>query len=272
MSVEITLEWFSGDVLLFCNHFVDNAASSEEMSSMQMDTVSFVLLGWQSCSPMLHAGIIKTWDFFMPKWQKKIIFMWWALPKEEEFFFPSPITLVLLWMEPALCKLSAQKRFGIMWVECLLFKGLQFAYSTKGIFLLFGQDQWKLLELPSSQPFKNLFLKITCQHTKGKKKNQQVERATKYKVKNNFKSSMWNFQSLNVFFIIYVTGSLFGSFPPSPSLSLLLPLFFSLSLLLSLSSFSLSVLLFLSFSPFLSSPPHPAGSVGKKDGSEWYIF
>lgn len=37
--------------------------------------------------------------------------------------------------------------------RCLLFKGLQFAYSTKRIFLLFGQDQCKLLGLP----FKNLF-------------------------------------------------------------------------------------------------------------------
>lgn len=27
MSVEITAEWFSGDLLLFCNHFVDNAAN-----------------------------------------------------------------------------------------------------------------------------------------------------------------------------------------------------------------------------------------------------
>lgn len=122
-------------------------------------------------------------------------------------FFSFPITLVLLWMEPALCKLSAEKRFGIMWVKCLLFKGLQFAYSTKRIFLLFGQDQWKLLELPPSQPFKKSFLKRTCQATKGK--NQQVEHATKYKeVKNNFKSCVWNFQSLSIIFIIYVTWSL----------------------------------------------------------------
>lgn len=57
MSIEITVEWFSGDLLFFCNHFVDNAASSEEMSSMRTDAESFVrLLGWRSCLPMLHAG------------------------------------------------------------------------------------------------------------------------------------------------------------------------------------------------------------------------
>ena len=58
MSIEITVEWFSGDLLLFCNHFVDNAASSEEMSSTRTDAGSSVrLLGWRSCLPMLHAGI-----------------------------------------------------------------------------------------------------------------------------------------------------------------------------------------------------------------------
>lgn len=57
MSIEITVEWFSGDLLLFCNHFVGNAASSEEMSSMRTDAGSFVcLLDWQSCLPMLHTG------------------------------------------------------------------------------------------------------------------------------------------------------------------------------------------------------------------------
>lgn len=57
MSIEITVEWFSGDLLLFCNHLVGNAASSEEMSSMQTDAGSSVcLLGWRGCLPVLHAG------------------------------------------------------------------------------------------------------------------------------------------------------------------------------------------------------------------------
>lgn len=85
---------------------------------------------------------------------RMVISIWWAWPKEESglILSPHPVTLVLLWMGHALCKLSAEKRFGIALLERLLFKGLQFPYATKRIFLLFGQDQCKLLELPSPQP------------------------------------------------------------------------------------------------------------------------
>lgn len=86
MSTEIIAEWFSRDLLLFCNHFVNNAASSEEMSSVQTDAGSFaLLLSWLSfltmlpavlCHLVLELGVVSCKKKNTPKYDTSSMLKW----------------------------------------------------------------------------------------------------------------------------------------------------------------------------------------------------